>query len=80
MFLSSVNVTRKKMTLRLTDLERLTKDKWSSPHQWRYHEKNIEFGIDSSHGIQWFPYCQAPESIEKMVKSYIKMQPKIGLR
>lgn len=67
------------MTFRLTDLEELTKKHWSSPHQWRYNNKNIEFGIDSSYGIQWFPYYQAPVKIQNLVSAYIKMQPKIGL-
>ncbi|HMG14875.1 MAG TPA: hypothetical protein VK590_05490 [Saprospiraceae bacterium] len=68
------------MVLRLHDLEKITKPHWGSPHQWRYKDKNIEFGLDTSHGMQWFPYCQAPIKIEELVNAYKKMLPKIELR
>jgi len=68
------------MTIRLHDLERITKEHWSSPHQWRYKDKNIEFGLDTSYGISWFPYVQAPSKVVDLVNAYKKMQPKIELR
>jgi hypothetical protein len=68
------------MVFRLYDLERITKEHWNAPVQWRYKDKNIEFGLETSEGISWFPYIQAPSKIVDLVCSYKKMQPKIGFR
>jgi hypothetical protein len=68
------------MTIRLYDLEKITKQKWLSPHQWRYKDKSIEFGLETSQGMQWFSYAQAPSKIVDLVCSYKKMLPKIELR
>lgn len=68
------------MTIRLYDLEKLTNEVWSTPHEWRYHDKNIEFGLETSNGMQWFSYAISPSRIVDIVCSYKKMLPKIELR
>lgn len=68
------------MVFRLYDLEKITKEKWGAPHQWRYKDKNIEFGLETTHGMEWFSYVQAPSKIVDLVCSYKKLLPKIELR
>jgi hypothetical protein len=60
--------------MRLYDLEEITKKHWSSPHQWRYHENDIEFGLETKYGMQWFSYIRAPVNIFEIVRSYKKLQ------
>jgi hypothetical protein len=67
------------MTLRLRDLEKILENKWVA--QWRYHNKQIEFGLPSNNNeIEWFPYWQAPARIVDLVCAYKKMLPKIEMR
>lgn len=68
------------MTIRLYDLEKLTSEKWRVDHQWRYHNGKIEFGIETSDGIEWTSFVQAPNNIMDIVLAYRKMQSKIELR
>lgn len=68
------------MVLRLHDLEKITKEHWSSPHQWRYKDKNIQFGIETTSGMEWFSYVQAPAKVVDLVCCYKKLLPKIRLR
>lgn len=68
------------MMLRLYDLEKITKGYWDCPHQWRYHEKNIEFGLETSSGMEWFSYIQSPSRIVDLVCAYKEMLPKIEMR
>lgn len=66
--------------MRLHDLEKVTKEYWTSPHQWRYKDKDIQFGIETTYGMEWFSYVQAPARIVDLVCSYKKLLPKIELQ
>ena len=66
------------MTVRLNDLETLLKDKWPIVNDWRYHNKQIEFGLPGvKNELHWFPYSQAPEEIMKLLHSYIKTMNRV---
>lgn len=59
--------------MRLTDLDTITSKNWSSPHQWRSRNGKIEFGLDSTYGLQWFCYTRAPVKVTELVIAYKKM-------
>lgn len=58
---------------RLYDLEQLTKKIWLCRHQWRCENKNIQFGLETSSGMQWFSYLQAPSKIVDIVCAFAKV-------
>lgn len=56
----------------LNDLEELTKNSWVMPHKWRSNNGDIEFGLGTTFGLQWFSWFQAPLNIIDIVCSYRK--------